>query len=142
MPPWREKACELLPELGETITDPDTDTPYQLWFELRSAFERAYDASPRDESLIRRIYEYADWCLAAPRGETAADDLATCTCVCFYEHIPQHPAARDDMPRWIPYQDFILMEHFFRYHLLEEEFVVLKKHFYKHRHDYVPRPTI
>lgn len=142
MPPWRETAYELLPELREKITDPDVDTPYQLWFEIMSAFDRAYDASPHDESLISRIYQYANWCMAAPRGETAEDDLATCTCVCFYEHIPEHLAARTDMPRWIPYQDFVGTEHFFRYHLTEEEFVALKQHFYKHRHDYVPRPTI
>jgi len=142
MPPWRETAYELLPELGEKITDPEIDTPYRLWFEIRDAFERAYDASPRDESLISRIYRYADWCMEAPRGETATDDLFTCASVCFYEHIPQHPAAREDMPRWISYQDFVAGEYFYRYHLTEEEFVALKQHFYKHRHDFVPRPTI
>jgi hypothetical protein len=141
MPPWRETAFELLPELGETITDPEIETPYLLWFQLRRAFEQAYDASPRNESLISRIYQYADWCVAAPRGETAADDLLTCTCVCFYEHIPQHPAARDDMPRWIPYQDFVGSEQIFRYNLTEEEFLALKGHFYRHRKDYVERPT-
>lgn len=56
MPPWRETAYELLPELGEKITDPEIDTPYLLWFELRHAFERAYGSSPRDESLISRIF--------------------------------------------------------------------------------------
>jgi hypothetical protein len=69
MPPWRETAYELLPELAEKITDPEIDTPYLLWFEIRDAFARAYDASPRDESLISRIYQYADWCMTAPRGE-------------------------------------------------------------------------
>ena len=142
MPPWRETALELLPELGEKITDPEIDTPYLLWFEIRDAFERAYDQSQLDDSLISRIYRYADWCAAAPRGDTAEDDLLTCTCVCFYEHVAQHPAARHDMPRWIPYQDFIASEQIFRYHLTEEEFVALKQHFYDHRHDFVPRPTI
>ena len=141
MPPWRETAFELLPELGETITDPEIDTPYRLWFELRHAFEEAYDASPRDESLIGRIYQYADWCVSAPRGNNAADDLLTCACVCFYEHIPQHPAARDDMPRWISYQDFVGSEQIFRYHLIEEDFLALKQHFDRHRNDYVERPV-
>jgi hypothetical protein len=142
MPPWRETAYQLLPELGDAITDPEIDSPNKLWFEICAAFDRAYDASPRDESLIERIYRYADWCMTAPRGDNAATDLVTSTCVCFYEHIPQHPSAREDMPRWIPYQDFIGTEHFFRYHLTEEEFVALKQHFYKHRHAFVPRPTI
>jgi hypothetical protein len=142
MPPWRETAYELLPELGEKITDPEIDTPYLLWFELCRAFDKAYDTSPRNDSLISRIYQYADWCVTAPRGETATDDLLTCTCVCFYEHIPRHPAARDDMPRWIPYQDFVRSEQIFRYNLTEDEFLALKQHFYKHRHAFVPRPTI
>jgi hypothetical protein len=142
MLPWRETAFELLPELAEKITDPEIDTPYLLWFEICAAFDKAYEASPRDESLIGRIYRYADWCVAAPRGDTAADDLLTCTCVCFYEHIPRHPAARDDMPRWISYQDFVGSEQIFRYHLTEEEFAALKQHFYKHRHDFVARAPI
>ena len=113
-----------------------------LWFELLTAFKRAYDASPRDESLIARVYRYADWCMAAPRSEAATDDLFTCTCVCFYEHIPQHLAARADMPRWITYDEFIGSEEIFGYFLTAEEFVALKQHFYEHRHDFVPRPTI
>ena len=142
MPPWRQTAHELLPELSEKITDPEIDTPYMLWFEIRKAFEKAYEASPPHESLIGRIYRYADWCATAPRGETAADDLLTCTCVCFFEHIPQHPAAREDMPRWISYQDFVASEQIFRYRLTDDEFLALKEHLYVHRHDFVPRPTI
>jgi hypothetical protein len=142
MPPWRETACELLPELREKISDPEIDTPYSLWSELHYAFTRAYDASPRDESLIGRIYRYADWCASAPRGEGASDDLLTCVCVCFYEHISKHPAAREDMPRWIPYDEFIASEQIFGYHLAHDDFVALKEHLYVHRHDFVPRPTI
>ena len=62
-------------------------------------------------------------------------------CLCFYEHIPQHAAARDDMPRWIPYQDLIASEQIFRYHLTEEEFVALKQRFHNRRDDFVPSPT-
>jgi hypothetical protein len=142
MTSWREKAFELLPELGEKITDPDMETPFRLWFELWDAFRQAYDASPRDESLISRIYAFAGWCMTAQHDDSIADELATATCVSFFEHIPQHLAARDDMPRWIPYQDFIGREQVFRYGITEEEFVALKQHFYKHRHDFVPRPAI
>jgi hypothetical protein len=141
MPPWRETAFELLPELEEKISSPSVESPFDLWFELRQAFESAYDASLRNEALISRICQYADWCVAAPRGETAADDLLTCTCVCFYERIPQHPAARDDMPRWFAYRDFIGSEQIFRYHLSEEEFLALKEHFHRHRKDYGERPA-
>lgn len=74
------------------------DTPYLLWFELREAFERVYEESPRGELLIRRIYQYSDWCCSQPRGKTAEDNPLTCVAVCFYEHIPTHTAAREDMP--------------------------------------------
>ena len=142
MTSWREKAFELVPELGEKITDPDIETPNMLWFELWDAFRKAHDASPRDESLIGRIYAYADWCLTASHDGSIADELATSACVGFLENLPQHSATREDMPRWISYQDFIGSEQVFRYGITEEEFVALKQHFYKHRHDFVPRPTI
>jgi hypothetical protein len=142
MPPWRETAFELLPELRDKISDPEIDSPYSLWSELRDAFTRAYDASPRDQSLIGRIYRYADWCASAPRGEGASDDLLTCVCVCFYEHISQNPSAREDMPRWISYDDFVASEAIFQYHLTADDCVALKQHFYRHRDDYIPPQTI
>ena len=139
MPPWKETALEMLPELSDAINA--AETPYRLWFDLHAAFEQAYDASPRNESLIGRIYEFHHWCADAPRGETAADDLLTCVVVCFVEHIPQHPAARADMPRWFSYQDFIGAEQVFRYHLSEQEFLDLKQLFYRNREKYVQRPS-
>ena len=51
---WREKAIETLPELASRFEA--DDSPYDLWFELLEAFEKAYDKTPPDESLIRRIY--------------------------------------------------------------------------------------
>lgn len=98
MEQWREKAIETFPELASRF-EPD-GSPYVLWVELWMAFEDAYDKTPPDESLIRRIYRYSAWCCDQPRGNTAADDLFTCVAVSFYEHIPLNPKARDDMPRW------------------------------------------
>jgi len=49
MPPWKQKAEETFPELVSRFDE--ADTPYLLWFELHDAFERAYEQSPRDESL-------------------------------------------------------------------------------------------
>ena len=97
----------MLPELTEQIHE--AESPYTLWRSyIGPAFERAYDAEPRDESFIRRTYLYYDWCARAPRGKTATDDLLTCVCVCFLEHIPEHPAARADMPRWFPLDELLL----------------------------------
>ena len=89
---WREKANEMFPELA--LSFERVDSPYDLWVELWLAFEDAYDKTPPDESLIRRIYRYSDWCCEQPRGTTAADDLFTCVCVSFYELIPLRVDAR------------------------------------------------
>src|SRR4051812_24225798 len=98
MPRWRKIASKMFPELADVISE--AETPYILWLWLRLAFEKAYEASPRDESLIARAYAYADWCARSPRGKMASDDLLTCVAVCFWEHIPEYPAVSADMPRW------------------------------------------
>jgi hypothetical protein len=134
MPPWREEAERLLPELAENARE--AETPYLLWFDIREGFENAYEQTPRNESLIRRVYHFASWCDTQPQGQTADDDLTTCVAVCFYEHIPQHPEARMDMPRWFSLRVFEGMEHVFRYHLSDGEFRILRRYFLEHRHMY------
>jgi hypothetical protein len=137
---WREEVCDRFPELRQRFDDHECDTPYLVWFQLRDAFTRAYDQSPRNDALIRRIYDYAFWCAeTAPRGETAEDDLLTCVSVSFLEHIPQHPLARADMPRWFSYEDFMGSEKIFRYHLNEQEFADLKQYVHEHKDMYAPR---
>ena len=135
MAPWRQKAEEMFPELISHFED--ADTPYLLWFELREAFEDAYDETPRDESLIRRIYQYSDWCCDQPRGQTAEDDLLTCVAVCFYEHIPQHQVAREDMPRWWRADD-LREPSIFQYHLSDKQFHELRSYLSRESHRYDP----
>src|SRR3989442_12502414 len=103
MPPWRDKAEQMFPELAATVRE--AETPYNLWSDLCDVFNLAY-GPPRDDSLVERIYRYADWCIDQPQGKTAEDDLTTCVAVSFYEHIPEHPVARADMPRWFWLEDF------------------------------------
>lgn len=115
---WRDEALRRFPELLDRFMD--ADTPYLLWIELHFAFVKAYTGKCLDEDMIRRIYAYADWCCSQPQGETAEDDLGTCVVVCFYEHIPQTPAALDDMPHWFSYDAILLMKEVFSYHVGEE----------------------
>jgi hypothetical protein len=140
MTPWKQKAEEMFPELLARFEE--ASTPYLLWFVLRDVFERAYEQSPCDESLIRRIYQYSDWCVDQPQGRTAEDDLATCVAVCFYEHIPQHPGAREDMPRWWHAKD-VSEPSVFQYHLSDEEFHELKSFLTResYRYDSTLRPV-
>ena len=93
-----------------------------LWVELCLAFNEAYE-EPRDEAQIARTYEYAEWCLAQEARDRRADhDLCTCVAVAFYEHIPTHPEARADMPRWFSRADVLELRPVFSYLLDDGEF--------------------
>jgi uncharacterized protein YutD len=116
---WGKQAFQRFPELIERFDS--VQSPYELWFELREAFEDAYK-DPRNEDLISRIYDYANWCGSQPEGKTAETDLGSCVCVCFYEHIPELPAALEDMPRWFSRSDVLLMKDIFSYMVGEEGF--------------------
>lgn len=112
IPQWRTKAFEILPEMRREISE--SEDPMQLWIEINMHFEDAY-VEPRNESLIRRVYEYEAWCLTQDGGETAGDHLPTCVSICFWEHIPTNTAARKDMPRWFSLDDVLAYQHFFGY---------------------------
>jgi hypothetical protein len=118
---WKTEAFSRFPELREQFEFAECDTPYSLWSELCDAFDAAYEP-PRDESMIKRVYDYADWCCQQPRGQTAEDDLLTCVAVSFYEHIPESPAALADMPRWFTLDDVRTMKETFSYMVGEDGF--------------------
>jgi len=126
---WRTEAFKRFPEFHNRFED--ADNPYLLWFQLRDAFAEAYE-EPRNEGLIKRIYEYGDWCCSQPRGETAEDDLATCAAVCFFEHIPEIPKALDDMPRWFTRADVLKMKKLLSYQVGEEGYAKVVARFDRH----------
>ncbi len=116
---WGREAFERFPELIDRSDF--VESPYDLWFELTEAFQKAYKA-PRNEDLISRIYAYATWCCLQPSGAAAEDDLGTCVCACFYEHIPESPEALEDMPRWFSRSDVLTMKEVFSYMVGEDGF--------------------
>ena len=119
MPRWRAAAIQRLPELRDSIVS--AESVLALWIELHMQFKDAY-REPRNDDLIRRIYSYADWCLAAPRNDDAGRDPATAVMVAFYEHIPTSPAARDDMPRWFHHDEIARSKDVFSYLIGEAAF--------------------
>lgn len=137
MAKWRAEAIKRLPELRRVVAE--ADTVMALWIELRFAFERAYDAEPPDESLIARIYSFADWCIDAPRNPDAGRDPLTSVAVAFYEDIPTIEPARDDMPRWFSYEEVARNRPVFSYHIGAKEFDALVEHMARNRHRFVPR---
>ena len=131
MDKWKQEATTRFPEFDETARDA-WETPYLCWFDLLTALRNAYHA-PRNEDLIRRIYQFAKWCNEQPRGKTAADDLPTCVAVCFYEHLPEDTNTLADMPRWFKWSEVVLMKDIFTYHTGEEGFRNIEKSFARAR---------
>lgn len=119
MQEWKRKALEILPEIKDDILE--SDNPMYLWIMVVLAFDEAYE-EPRNESFIKRVYDYEEWCLEQDEGETAEEHLPTCVVTAFWEHIPTNQAAREDMPRWFSLEDVLANQHFFSYHLTDENF--------------------
>ncbi|HET6841633.1 MAG TPA: hypothetical protein VFK06_08085 [Candidatus Angelobacter sp.] len=116
---WGQEAFKRFPELIDRFDF--VDTPHQLWFELTDSFFQAYKA-PLNDDLISRIYDYANWCCTQPKGTSTEDDLGSCVCVCFYEHIPESSEALQDMPRWFSLSDVLTMRETFSYLAGEDGF--------------------
>jgi hypothetical protein len=125
MEPWRARALELFPELEETIRQ--ARSPMALWVELNSEFHYAYTRANQD--LIRRVYEYARWCLAQERHPKADHDLLTCVLLCFFKSIPTEPASQEDMPRWFTRQEVLDLRATFSDLLGEDEWDRLLQRF-------------
>lgn len=135
MAKWRAIALKELPELQQNIGA--SQTIMQFWIELRPAFENAYNR--KDESLIQRIYAFANWCVGASRNSDPEHDPSTAVIVCFYEHIPTFPAARDDTPRWFRYSDVAEDERTFSYFIGKEQYRKLLQYMAKNQHRYQNR---
>ena len=126
---WREEAARRFPDLLELVRG--SDTMYDLWSALTDRFFRAYDGEFTSE-LILRIYEYAVWCGFQPQGETGANDLTTCIANCFYQEIPTHPKALQDMPRWFDREELFEMREILSTRVGEKGFQRILMVFDKH----------
>ena len=121
---WQSIAIQVLPEMQSEIMH--AETPMALWTEIIFAFDEAYE-QPKNDDFIKRVYQYADWCLNRDVGEAAEEHLPTCVAICFWEHIPTNEAARRDMPHWFTWEDLMANEHFFKHQLTDDELADLKQ---------------
>lgn len=116
---WRKKAFEQLPELGTPLQE--EDNMYSFLNDLFDSLEKA--TKDKKDDLIKRIYDYALWCLEeAPRGKTAEDDIFTAIIVCFFENIPLSPHIYQESYKWIPRNWFVDMKEPFLYHGSESDY--------------------
>ena len=137
MAKWRAEAIKRLPELRRVIAE--APEVMALWIDIQRAFEDAYKADPPNDSLIARIYSFADWCMDARRNADAGRDPLSAVLVAFYEDIPGFKPARDDMPRWLSYDEVAQNRQVFSYQIGDEAFDALVLHMAKNRHRFVPR---
>lgn len=122
---WRSKAIEVLPAQQELIAE--ARTPMALWIELRLAFE---DAAKRNEDeTLRRILDYAFWCISPAAGELPTDASTAAVCA-FFEHLPTDRALWPSLREWLSPSQFESVKPTFHYFLSRAEVKELTDAFY------------
>jgi len=142
---WLEKAAELLPEFEEMITERRTiPGPMNLWIDLYNALVDAYEASPRNDDLIGRIYDFAAWCLNQPSApdSDATSDLSSAVAVAFIEDLPLNRKVAQDLHRWMSFESFQGFESLFRCHLSIKEYDEFRRDFAAGKNSSNPAPRI
>ena len=122
MEDWRAKALESFPDLQDIVKE-EQGGPIGLWIELFYKLTRAYDEQPSNDDLIRRIYDYADWCLNQPSTGDATTDPSSAAAVGLFESIPLNQNVSEDLHRWISVEQFEGFENLFRYLQSDEEYL-------------------
>ena len=126
---WREKVSELFPELSDVMSDPKLDMT-TLWIELFNRLQIAYIPPQSDDNMLRRIYDFAAWCLMQPDTGEARTDPSSGAAFGLFEDIPLDKKASADLYRWISEESFRGLENIFRYHFSDEEFESFSAHFF------------
>ena len=140
MDEWQAKAFKAFPELHSQITRSQGGL-HGLWADLLSAMVAAYRVTPPNEDFIRRVYEYAAWCVRQPQTSGDETDLPSATAVGFLENLPLDQQASDDLHRWLSAETFEGCKTLFRYHLSEEEYSKLHTDFIRKKKD-VTQPSV
>jgi hypothetical protein len=89
---WRRLALTEFPEFRSDIER--AETAHGVFFALLPALHDAYRDVPLDESMIRRVYAFADWSSAPDRHP----DVRGAAMASFYEHLPEFGPAWRDLP--------------------------------------------
>jgi len=140
---WLSKAVEYLPELEDLITEPHPmPGAMGLWIEIYLKLVDAYDEVPINDDLIRRIYDFADWCLKQPGTSDLETDLSSAVAIAFIEDLPLDKRITEDLHRWMSIESFKGFEHLFRYHLSEQEYQKLAGDFLARKRPSDPSPRL
>jgi len=80
MDEWQSEALKTFPELQGQVNRTHGGI-HGLWADIYSAMVAAYRATPANDDFIRRVYEYAAWCVRQPQTGDAETDLSNATAV-------------------------------------------------------------
>lgn len=141
MDPWQSEALKTFPELQNKIS-PMQGGIHALWADIFSAMQEAYRATPVNEDFIRRVYEYAAWCVRQPQTGAAETDLPSAMAVGFLENLPLYQQVSGDLHRWLSVETFEGCKTLFRYHLSEEEYAKLHSDFILKKRGVTQRPVL
>jgi hypothetical protein len=96
---------------------------------------RAYDRDPIDEDRIRKIYDYASWCLTQPKTGSNDTDPSSGVEVSFIEPIPLNQRISEDLHRWMSAETFDDCEPLFRYTLDDKQFQDYSASFHRRKRE-------
>jgi hypothetical protein len=141
MEDWQLKALSTFPELEYEINR-NQGGPLSLWDDLNLTLEKAYQETPINEDLIRRVYDYAAWCLRQPGGENTENDLASATAVGLIESLPLDARISGDLYRWMSVETFEGCENLFRHHVSQEQYCRLRDNFLRKKEGFAGPSSI
>jgi hypothetical protein len=121
---WRNKAIELLPEFRAAIRK--ADNVMTLWTDLYLGLEDAYEEVPPKEDVIKRIYDFARWCM---NNGMECDDPRTAVSVAFYEHLPTNAKVRAGLRKNLSQEEFMALKSLFQYFLSQSEYADFEREF-------------
>jgi hypothetical protein len=124
MSTWRKEASNRLPELQSIIASREIDNAMGLWIELRLKFSTLCKLSPQPLDLLKRIWEYALWCM-----EHGNDDVGTAAAFGFCEHLLDSKASQLLLPKIMSRAKFEECKDLLLYHNTLQEYEQALKQF-------------
>lgn len=124
MSAWRREASKRLPELQRIIASRGVDNPMMLWIELSAKFGHLCEEQPPPLDLLRRIWDYARWCIYRVEGKSSPylDDAGNGAALGFCEHLIDTEARRMLLPQVMTRQDYLSLKDLLVYHNTEEQY--------------------
>jgi hypothetical protein len=100
MSAWRREFSQRIPELRRTMASHGVKNPMALWIELNLEFHRLCRQNPIPLDWLRRLWDYAMWCMHQ------GGDVCTGAALGFCEHLLDSDASRSFLPYIMSRQDY------------------------------------